>query len=138
MSSDKETFDPRFDPAFQPGYQASADKPARSSNPAQAALDGARGEDRVVPEGEETTTRRRPNPFITALTLLSVLLIVGGVIAARTIRATFEQVDIRVALDYYSLDILKFSAPLAVAIGVATGIGVVFFYAVEWQRNHRS
>src|SRR6187402_2997541 len=138
MSPDKESFDPRFDPAYQPGYQASAEKPARSSNPAQAALDSVRTEDRVVPEGEEPTGRRRPNPFITALTLVSVLLIVGGIIAARTIRATFEQVDIRVALDYYSLDILKFSAPLAVAIGVATGIGVVFFYAIEWQRNHRS
>ena len=143
----KDTFDPRFDPAFQPGFdggtvQVSRPKTTRPASPAQAALEkrSASAEEPVVAEPdaevEPVETSRRPNPFLIALAAVSVALIAGGLGAAQSVRGLFTTENISVDLDYISLEMIKFAAPLAVALGIATGIGVLFIYAIDWKKRH--
>lgn len=138
MSND--SFDPRFDPAFQPGFEPApvTPKKSRSSNPAKAALEAARAEVQVQPdvdEEAETASRARPNPFLVALSAISVALIAGGLGTSQWIRSLYLEEDIRLDLDFFSLDTLKIAAPLAVALGIAIGAGVLFVYAVRWNKN---
>ena len=138
MSND--SFDPRFDPAFQPGFESPAApaKKTRSSNPAKAALESARIEAEVAPEADdevETSARAKANPFLVALTVISVVLIAGGLGTSQWIRSLFQQDDIRLDLDFFSLDTLKIAAPLAVALGIAIGAGVLFVYAIRWNKK---
>ena len=135
-----DSFDPRFDPAFQPGFEAEAAKPkkVRSSNPAKAALESART-DVVAPAVEEddveTAPRAKANPFLVALTVISVALIAGGFGTSQWIHSLFQDDDIRLDLDFFSLDTLKIAAPLAVALGIAIGAGVLFVYAIRWNKK---
>jgi hypothetical protein len=137
----KDSFDPRFDPAFQPGFDAApvaapvkAKKPAAQS-PAQAALEAARVQAESAPVGESDaeSPKRHVNPFLAALTTISALLIAGGLGTSQWIRSLFREDDIRLDLDYFSLDILKIASPLAVALGIAIGAGVLFVYAIRWK-----
>ena len=135
-----DTFDPRFDPAFQPGFDGSAGqaKAPKSSNPAKAALEAARSEAVAAPEADddvESVPRARANPFLVALTVISVALIAGGFGTSQWIRSLFLEDDIRLDLDFFSLDTLKIAAPLAVALGIAIGAGVLFVYAVRWNKK---
>lgn len=137
-------FDPRFDPAFQPGYQAPVTaapvKPLRDGSPAQVALQKRTEQAVVAPvatgDVDEGPVSRRPNPFLLALAAVSLLLIVGGVGAIQQVRGIFAAEDIAVDLDYVSLHMLIYAAPLSVALGVATGIGVLFLYAIDWRKRH--
>lgn len=140
MSND--SFDPRFDPAFQPGFEGSTapakTKAPRSSNPAKAALEAARAEVHIESTGDdeaETSTRAKANPFLVALTVISVALIAGGLGTSQWIRSLFLEDDIRLDLDFFSLDTLKIAAPLAVALGIAIGAGVLFVYAIRWNKK---
>jgi hypothetical protein len=138
--SDKTEFDPRFDPAFQPGYDASAPtappKAKRSANPAEAALRSATaGERAIYVEGAQATGR---NPFVIALVAIGVVLIIAGGAVIRSLGAAFDSVDIRVDLDYYTLDVLKVVGPMLIALGSATIIGVVFVKAVQWKGRAES
>ena len=135
------SFDPRFDPAFQPGFEAApeaapvkAKRPA-SQSPAQAALAAARVQAETAPVGESEAEvpKRHVNPFLAGLTAISALLIAGGLGTSQWIRSLFEDDDIRLDLDYFSLDMLKIAAPLAVALGIAIGAGVLFIYAIRWK-----
>jgi hypothetical protein len=140
MSND--SFDPRFDPAFQPGFDdavVSVSKPPKApkgGNPAKAALEAARTES-VDPTDEadevETPARAKTNPFLVALTAISVALIAGGLGTSQWIRSLYQDDDIRLDLDYFSLDSLKIAAPLAVALGIAIGAGILFVYAIRWD-----
>jgi hypothetical protein len=141
MSND--SFDPRFDPAFQPGFESKApiSRPARSPrtvSPAQAALESAREHAEANPaasaDGDEVESRR-PNPFLLILSALSVVLIAGGLASSQWVRAQFLQQDIRLDLDYFSLDALKIAIPLSVGLGIAIGAGVLFVFAVRWKKN---
>ena len=138
MSND--SFDPRFDPAFQPGFEATAAKvkKPRSSNPAKAALEAAREETVVTAtEAPESAPRAKANPFLVVLTAISVILIAGGLATSQWIRSLFEDEDIRLDLDFFSLDSLKIAAPLAVSLGIAIGAGVLFVYAIRWNKNNQ-
>lgn len=141
MSND--SFDPRFDPAFQPGFEAKGSKSKtprapRAVSPAQAALESAREHAEVTTAGgaeDDEQESRRPNPFLVALGALSVTLIAGGIASQQWIRAQFLQEDIRLDLDYFSLDALKIAIPLSVALGIAIGAGLLFVLALRWKRN---
>jgi hypothetical protein len=141
MSND--SFDPRFDPAFQPGFDGKAApatakaKAPKSSNPAKAALESARTDAVAAPvedeDEAEAAGRPKANPFLVALTAISVALIAGGLGTSQWIRSLFQDDDIRLDLDFFSLDTLKIAAPLAVALGIAIGAGVLFIYAIRWN-----
>lgn len=142
------TFDPRFDPAFQPGFDgavvaAPSPRRSRDASPAQAALaQRAEAVERIATTGgmddedEPAEHRRRPNPFLLALLALSFALIAGGLGAAQSVRGIFETENISVELDYFSLEMVKIAAPLAVALGIAVGAGVLFIYAIDWKKRH--
>jgi hypothetical protein len=141
MSND--SFDPRFDPAFQPGFEGKSSKPrgakaTRAVSPAQAALESAREHAEAAPTDvadDDEQESRRPNPFLVALGALSVVLIAGGVASQQWIRAQFLQEDIRLDLDYFSLDALKIAIPLSIALGVAIGAGLLFVLALRWKKT---
>jgi len=143
----KDSFDPRFDPAFQPGFDGAVvsapTRKAKDAAPAQAALEQrSEAAERVVtssPDDEVVTEhRRRPNPFLLALLAVSFALIAGGLGAAQSVSALFDTENISLELDYVSLEMVKIAAPLSVALGVATAIGVLFIYAVDWKKRHES
>jgi hypothetical protein len=141
MSNDKETFDPRFDPAFQPGFEGKI-APATKVNkrdvaPALAALEAARAGavEPVAAQESAAETTRRPNPFLIALAVISVALIAGGLSAMQSLRATFTTENISTSIDYMTLQMVIYAAPLAVAVGILIGVGVLFIYAVNWSKR---
>ncbi len=159
MSKDaRDGFDPRFDPAFQPGFSGEVvtpraprrDRDAHIVVPsfAETAVQTAVATPTRPPmadasepadertESDQSERRRRPNPFLLALIAVAAALIVGGLGAAQSIRSLFDTENISVELDYMSLEMIKFAAPLAVALGVATAIGVLFIYALDWKKRH--
>lgn len=161
MSKDaKDGFDPRFDPAFQPGFSGQVVTPKARQKGGEAPAAGFPISPMPMPSAVATSTRprnvdemladqgpdaaaasdaggrRRPNPFLLALIAVSAALIVGGLGAAQSIRSLFDTENISVELDYMSLEMIKFAAPLAVGLGVATAIGVLFIYALDWKRRH--
>jgi hypothetical protein len=148
-------FDPRFDPAFQRGF----DGPTRTDVPASAPLSAPASAPRSrapklekVEEPPEFSDQaeafstgevddalgaptRRPNPFLIALTIFSIVLIVGGLWAAQFARESFLTVNLSTDIDYVTLQMVIFGAPLAVAIGIATALGVLFILAQRWRRS---
>ena len=141
MSNDREPFDPRFDPAFQPGFEGKVaplrKQPKRDVAPALAALEAARaGAVETTPAQEaESEPSRRPNPFLIALAVISIALIAGGLSAMQSLRATFTTENISTSIDYMTLQMVIYAAPLAVAVGILIGVGVLFLYAIGWQKR---
>ena len=141
MSNDKETFDPRFDPAFQPGFEGKIAPATKASKrdvaPALAALEAARANavEPVAVAEAETESSRRPNPFLIALAVISIALIAGGLSAMQSLRATFTTENISTSIDYMTLQMVIYAAPLAVAVGILIGVGVLFIYAINWSKR---
>lgn len=154
MSNDaRDTFDPRFDPAFQPGFEgavvaAPVSRRPRDESPARTVLEqraeliekaGTTAQPTPADQQDEDgDTRRKPNPFLLALLVLSFGLIAGGLGAAQSVLAVFDTENIAVDIDYMFLEMVKFAAPLAVALGVAIGAGVLFVYALDWKKRNES
>jgi hypothetical protein len=162
MNSRPDDFDPRFDPAFQRGFDgtAAADAPnvarrdARRATPvrppepiagpaqprASAPTVGQppRGTDSVDPGRADDAAlepRPRTNPFLIALGVVSVALVAAGVWGIQAARAPFLATDTASNVDFVGLQILQFLSPVAIALGVATAIGILFVYATDWQRR---
>lgn len=140
MSNDD--FDPRFDPAFQPGFTgeiSTAEK--RQKSPALAALEAAREQAEREPVAtadggsESESPARRVNPFLVALGILAFALILGGVQGIRTVQSVFDNANLGPNIDYITINMLLYAAPLAIAIGVAILAGILFIYANAWQRR---
>ena len=150
MSDDRD-FDPRFDPAFQRGYEGVADAPPKASRatppaarPAELASTGERPT--TVEPGRADSTRpnetarpdepppRRTNPFIIVLLAVSVLLIGGGLYLVVRMRDLFANTQSSTDFDFVTLQVLIGAAPIAIGLGVATGIGVLFSYAIKWDK----
>jgi hypothetical protein len=125
-------FDPRFDPAFQRGYDGPAvaskkqtTEPAPESIPLiQVDADVSRDE----------PIERRTNPFLIALTIASIAFVAAGLVLVFQLRALFADTQASADFDYITLQTLMIGAPILVGLGLATGIGVLFVYAVRWGR----
>jgi hypothetical protein len=78
---------------------------------------------------------RRLNPFLIALAVVSLALLVAGVWGVQAARTPFVQTNIAANTDYVGLQMLMIFAPLSIFLGIATAVGIVFFYAAEWQRR---
>ena len=76
------------------------------------------------------------NPFLIVLLALSVLLIAGGIGGLQWLRNKFLASDIATDLDFVTLQSSTITASIAIGLGLATAIGVLFIYAVRW-RGHR-
>ena len=139
----KDDFDPRFDPAFQPGFAGEVTPtPKRTSSPAQAALEAAREQAHKAaavstPEAtdEPEAPARRGNPFLIALGVLALALIIGGLQGVRTVASVYETTDLAPNIDYTTVIMLSYASPLAIALGVAIIAGVLFMFASAWQRK---
>jgi hypothetical protein len=148
MSDDRD-FDPRFDPAFQRGYDGvveAAPKPHRATQPAARPAEPApsgtpaaapltatpvgRHDDQPEPSG-------RTNPFLIALLAISAVLISGGLYLVVTMRDLFANTQSSTDFDFVTLQVLIGAAPIAIGLGVATVIGVLFVYSIRWDRPSR-
>ena len=141
-------FDPRFDPAFQRGFDGEGLRtPSRPVDAATTAppiglppTPTSAGE--AVPSTPQTTDaaadddrQPRRNPFLIALAVVSVALVVAGVWIIQIARAPFDGTNAAANVDFVFLQILGGLAPAAIALGVATAIGIVFVLAVDWQKR---
>lgn len=151
--SDNREFDPRFNPAFQRGYDGplpDASAPARetASPPARAvaaepaplprleasAAPDQRDEydDRFIES--EVAGPRRVNPFLIVLGAVSAVLVGGGLLLVSRLRDLFADTQSSSSFDYVTLQVLTTAAPLVICLGLATAIGVLFVFAVRWNR----
>lgn len=136
--SDDARFDPRFDPAFQPGY----DGPLASSAPvarqrvaasAPEALPVVQAPVADGPDVDDEPLRAGINPFLIALGAVALLLVGGGTYLVSQLSTIF--LDTQSAVDYTILQVLMYGAPIAVALGLATGVGILFLLAARWYRR---
>lgn len=147
MNDDRSNFDPRFDPAFQRGFrggtQHAAPAPARPRETAAAPLPDREPtptvqqlaqEQQFQDDAGEDAPRRGANPFLIALGALSILLILAGVTLLTRLESLFA--DSQSAFGFVVLQSLIFAAPIAIGLGAATGIGVLFVFAVRWGRSN--
>lgn len=137
----RDDFDPRFDPAFQPGFVGEPTTQSdRHKNPALQALEAAREQAEHAPlagidaETEPEVHARRVNPFLIALGILAFALIMGGVQGIRTVQSAYENENVG-PIDYATISMLTYGAPLSITLGVAIISGLLFMYARAWQRR---
>lgn len=144
--SDDARFDPRFDPAFQPGYEGplTPTSPARSRSasapqalPAveRSAVETTVVDEPVAREDADDPAPRRLNPFLVALGASAVVLLGVGLYLVSRLRDLFADTQSTSSFDYVTLQVLMFAAPLLLVLGLATGIGVLFLFAVRWDRR---
>ncbi len=125
-------FDPRFDPAFQRGWDGPAPsvlpESVRPADPERIVVTAE-----LAPEPEHESDRRL-NPFLIALGGVAALLVVVGLWMASQVSSGYSS-NAPTQVDYAMLQLLMIAAPLTILLGVMTGIGVLFVFAVRWGRN---
>lgn len=126
-------FDPRYDPAYQRGWEGEPVAPPRvaPTDPERIVVIAEPASD---PDAEVAADRRGVNPFLLALAAVAVLLIVAGVWMASRVSEGYAAQGPSTQVDYAILQILAIASPVAALLGVATGIGVLFVFAVRWGR----
>lgn len=149
--------DPRFDPAFQRGFDGAPPQPQRTTGylrsnpvpvstparvvevaqePRSVAVIDDEGTDELADDAaEEFAPRSGRNPFLIALAAISLILIIGGLWAVQFMRSKFLTPDISTDVDYVTMQTAITGAPIAIALGIAIGVGVMFVYAISWQRR---
>jgi len=145
--SDNVRFDPRFDPAFQPGYEgpiAPVTPAARQRPPAAAPISlppvaPVHAPAIVVPavgaEVEDDAAPRRANPFLIALGAVAAVLVGGALYLISRLRDLFADTQSSSTFDYVTLQVMLFAAPLLLVLGLATGVGLLFVFALRSDRR---
>ena len=156
--SDDARFDPRFDPAFQPGYTGpiatskpvqkpvigdppqplAAPSPAPSAAQGTAPASGATAffaSSRLAEDEYDEPAPRRANPFLIVLGAVALVLVGGGLYLVSRLRDLFDDTQSGSNFDYVTLQVLMYAAPMVIALGLATGIGVLFIFATRWGRR---
>lgn len=125
-------FDPRFDPAFQRGWDGPVPsvlpESVRPADPERILVTAE------VPSEPEHESDRRLNPFLIALGGVAALLVVVGLWMASQVSSGYSS-NAPTQVDYAMLQLLMIAAPLTILLGVMTGIGVLFVFAVRWGKN---
>jgi hypothetical protein len=130
--SDGQRFDPRFDPSFQRGWDGPAAAPAPEP-PARPRADPERIVVTAEPEPVRDTDSRRLNPFLIALGAVAVALVVAGLWMATVVSSGFNDQGPTSQVDWAVLQVLMIGSPVCALLGVATGIGILFVFAVRWR-----
>jgi hypothetical protein len=81
----------------------------------------------------DPSSHTRANPFLIALAVVSVALVAGGVWGVQAARAPFLGTEAATNVDYSGIQMLMTFAPMAIALGMATAVGILFVYAVRWR-----
>jgi hypothetical protein len=81
----------------------------------------------------DPSAHTRGNPFLIALAVVSVALVAGGVWGVQAARAPFLGTEAAANVDYSGIQMLMTFAPMAIALGMATAVGILFVYAVRWR-----
>lgn len=123
---------------------AAAVAPATASDPvAQAAVvqgavpQGSTAQASTVVEeipGEDPLPRR-VNPFLIVLALISIVLIGAGFYLVARIPDLYANSQDSVNFDFVTLQVLIAAAPLSIALGLATAIGLLFVLALGWGKR---
>lgn len=138
--SDGARFDPRFDPAFQPGYVAPptststtrpAQPPAVTSPPPAVLPDVVSSVSEAVLE--DVASARRLNPFVVALGVVSLSLVLGGLYMVLHGRQLYSSTGGVSEFNYVTFQVVIYGAPLMIALGIATAIGILFLFATRWR-----
>lgn len=133
-------FDPRFDPAFQRGYDGPIQPTTKTTDAAAPAAPPLVSIDPTVaapieqPEAD-LAPDRRGNPFLVVLAAIAVALTAGGLTLVFQLRTIFAENQSSASFDYITLQTLMIGAPILAGLGIATGVGVLFVYAVRWGRG---
>jgi hypothetical protein len=77
----------------------------------------------------------RVNPFLIALGVVAVALVAAGSWGIQTAREPFLGGESASNIDYIGLQILQTISPISIGLGVATAIGILFVFAVNWQKR---
>ena len=147
--SDNVRFDPRFDPAFQPGYEGpiAPVAPASRQRPSTAAPVALppvapvyepvmpKTPAATAPEIEEDAPPRRANPFLIALGAVAAVLVGGALYLISRLRDLFADTQSSSTFDYVTLQVMLFAAPLLLVLGLATGVGLLFVFALRSDRR---
>ena len=150
--SDDRNFDPRFDPAFQRGYDGVVDarpRPTRTESaapapavpvadevqPTAASVAGAASAPLVEEIPGDDPLPPRVNPFLIALALIAVVLVGAGFYLVARIPALYADSQNSTDFDFVTLQVLIGAAPLAIALGIATAVGILFMLALRWGRR---
>ena len=87
---------------------------------------------------DKSADGRRVNPFVIGLGVVSIVLILGGVYLITLLQQMFAvSQGSQTTFDYATFQALMYGAPLLIALGIATAIGVLFIFAVRWWRLQR-
>jgi hypothetical protein len=154
--------DPRFDAAFQPGFRGNVTTTRRRPSPGVPSVVPAQQAARaqvpptslpstLLPPAEAApvagdpapqqtpdaapATPRGANPFVIVLWVMAAALVLGGGWGVQSARAADGDDAFTSTSDYFAMQVLVFGAPIALALGVATAIGLLFLSAVNWRKR---
>ena len=99
--------------------------------PAAPALSPA-GEVDAAAEAERPAGR---NPFLIGLTVISVVLVIGGLAGLQWLRGRFLAPDIATELDFVTVQAATTGLVIVIGLGLATAIGVLFVHAANWSKR---
>lgn len=75
------------------------------------------------------------NPFLIGLTVISVVLVLGGLAGLQWLRGRFLAPDIATELDFVTVQAATTGLVIVIGIGLATAIGVLFVHAATWGKR---
>ena len=110
-------------PGFAPGATASQGAAPALSPP---------GEVEAAAEAERPAGR---NPFLIGLTVISVVLVIGGLAGLQWLRGRFLAPDIATELDFVTVQAATTGLVIVIGLGLATAIGVLFVHAANWSKR---
>jgi hypothetical protein len=144
-------FDPRHDPLFQRGYDSAAPTPPAAAFPA-ASADPRDAATPARPEADARTYSHlgllelgldaaetpwpRRNPYVRALWIIGVTLVVGGIGLAWQITANSANINYSGGEMPFALILQQLSwtvIPSMVTVGIATIVALVFWEALHWR-----
>lgn len=75
------------------------------------------------------------NPFLIGLTVISVVLVLGGLAGLQWLRGRFLAPDIATELDFVTVQAATTGLVIVIGLGLATAIGVLFVHAARWGKR---
>jgi hypothetical protein len=111
--------------------------PASTRGPASAPPPAVRDDGLTIADAAQEPRRQWTNPFLIALAVLSVALVAAGLWMFQAAREPFLGTDANSQADYATLTMMMDLAPLLLTLGAATAIGIVFLFAIDWQKRRR-